>query len=196
MLRGYNMRYLTSLNAKLILKLLYTNPDKKYYLQELARLIGKKAGVLQKAVNYLVKEKIVLDERKGNLRLLFINKTHPLYHEIQSIIFKTIGVEGGLREALKKIKNIRFAFIYGSFAKNTSDAISDIDLCIIGDVKMREIIRALSYEEKALQREINYVLYSPNEFKRKMTGNDPFITEILIGAVFLIGTYEKLISNT
>ena len=93
------MKYISSKNSKLILKLLFTNPDKRYYFQELARLLNKKAGVLQKSVNYLVREKIISEERTGNLRFLFINKEHPLYEEIRKIVFKTVGVGGGIKKA-------------------------------------------------------------------------------------------------
>lgn len=186
------MKFIASKNARLILKLLYTNPDRQYHFQELARSIGKKAGVLQKAVNYLVKEKIILDERKGNLRLLYANKTHPLYEEMSRIIFKTMGVEGSLREALQKNKAIKFAFLYGSFAKNSADAHSDVDLCVIGQVGMREVNRLISAEENALQREINYVQYSFKEFSDKIEKKDPFILDILKGAIFLIGSNENL----
>lgn len=190
------MKYLSSKNSKLILGLLYTNPDRKYYLRELARLLGKQAGVLQKAVNYLAKEKIILDERTGNLRFLFANKSHPLYEELRGIVFKTVGVAGRLQAALRNQKAVKAAFLFGSFAKNSSDAASDIDLCVIGNIGMREINKIVSAEEKTLHREINYILYSLKEFNDKIKGRDPFILDILKGAVFLIGSYENLVGKS
>jgi predicted nucleotidyltransferase len=190
------MKYLSSKNSKLIIGFLYTNPDRKYYLRELSRIIGKQAGVLQKAANYLVKEKIILDERLGNLRFLSANKSHPLYEELRAIIFKTLGVEGRLRAALISQKAIKVAFLFGSFAKNTSDAASDIDLCVIGTVGMKEINKIISTEEKQLHREINYLLYSFREFSDKIIRRDPFILDILKGAVFLVGSYEDLIGKS
>src|SRR3989338_7273175 len=109
------MKYLTSKNAKLILGLMFTNPEQEYYLQELARLIGKKAGVIQKAINYLVKEKILIDRKRGNLRFFRVNLSHPLFPELKKIIFKTFGVAGSLRGVLTKVKSIEAAFLYGSF---------------------------------------------------------------------------------
>jgi len=190
------MKYLSSKNSKLILGLLYTNPDRKYYLRELARALGKQAGVLQKAVNYLVKEQIILDERRGNLRFLSVDKSHPLYEELRGIVFKTVGVAGRLRIALKRSKTVRVAFLFGSFAKNSSDAASDIDLCVIGNVNLREINKIVSVEEKSLHREINYILYSLKEFNDKIMSRDPFILDILKGAVFLIGSHENLVSKS
>lgn len=185
------MRYITSKNARLILKLLFSNPEERYYLREIARLLGKKAGVIQKALNYLVKQQILFDEREGNLRFFKVNKKHPLYGEIRQIVFKTLGVEGSLKDLLSKLKGINFAFLYGSFAKDTSDAFSDIDLCVIGKIGMREINAIIRKEEKALQREINYTLYSLSEFKRKWKEKNPFVLDILRGALFLVGSYEE-----
>lgn len=186
------MKYLTSKNAKLILGIMFTNPEQEYYLQELARLIGKKAGVIQKAVNYLVKERILLDRKRGNLRFFRTNLSHPLYHELKNIIFKTIGVEGGLRSAISMIKGLEAAFLYGSFAKDTADARSDIDLCVIGEINLKDLNRIINKQEKAFQREINYVLYSLKEFRDKLKSRDPFILDILKDALFLMGSYEKL----
>ena len=49
-------------------------------------------------------------------------------------MLKTIGLAEPLRDALKPLsKAIRAAFVYGSVAKATDQAASDIDLMIISD---------------------------------------------------------------
>jgi predicted nucleotidyltransferase len=191
------MKYIASKNVRLILKLFFANPERRYYFREIAGFLDKKAGVLQKALNYLVREKILLDERRGNLRFFFVNKMHPLYQELRRIVFKTVGVEGSLKEVLSKVKGIQFAFLYGSFAKDVFDSISDVDLCVIGDaVNMKKMNAVLAKEEKAFQREINFVLYSVNEFEKKKQEGDPFVSDILKGAVFLIGSCDEFIKKT
>jgi len=47
------------------------------------------------------------------------------------MIFKTVGVQGSIRNLLSKIPGVVRAFIYGSFAKNSERAGSDVDLCLV-----------------------------------------------------------------
>ncbi len=55
-------------NQGKILNLFFKDSEKDYYLREIAKNLGKEPGVFQKAINNLVKEGILQDERKGNLR--------------------------------------------------------------------------------------------------------------------------------
>jgi predicted nucleotidyltransferase len=49
-------------------------------------------------------------------------------------VLKTVGLAEPLRDALKPLSSaIRAAFVYGSVAKATDQATSDIDLLIISD---------------------------------------------------------------
>ena len=62
------------------------------------------------------------------------NPDSPIYKELRGIIVKTAGVADTLRIALAPLaKRISTAFIYGSVAKGTDTARSDIDLMVIGN---------------------------------------------------------------
>jgi predicted nucleotidyltransferase len=100
---------------------------------------------------------------------------------VRSIVNKTHGAEGMLREFADERTDIAIAFIYGSYAKNTMNAASDIDLLLIITHKEIEddLISGLSLIEEKLQREINYKIYTSTEFKRKRRNEDPFLSEIM-----------------
>jgi len=186
------MKPLTKNRAEL-LRLLITNPERSFYMQEIGRILGKKPGVFQRTLNNLVSEGIVESEHKANARYFKANKRYPLYKEIKSIVFKTIGVEASLKAELEQISGIQFAFIYGSYAKGKENYLSDIDLVIIGKPHEDELIKKLDRLEEKLQREINYKFYKLKEFTKEIKEKEPFVLEILKEKkIILIGGDDAL----
>jgi outer membrane protein len=80
---------LFSKNKGRLLKFFYAHPEQQFYMQEIGRLLGKKPGVFQRDLNILRKEGLLLDEYKANARFFRINKSHPIYHELKSIVAKS-----------------------------------------------------------------------------------------------------------
>ena len=186
------MKPLTKNRAEL-LRLLITNPERSFYMQEIGRILGKKPGVFQRTLNNLVSEGIVESEHKANARYFKANKHYSLYKEMKSIVFKTIGVEASLKAELEQISGIQFAFIYGSYAKGKENYLSDIDLVIIGKPDEDELIKKLDRLEEKLQREINYKFYKLKEFTKEIKGKEPFVLEILKEKkIILIGGDDAL----
>lgn len=156
----------------------YTNPENKLYLREIASIIKEDVGNLSKELSRLEKEGVFIAEMRGNQKHFSLNQNYPLYKELKSIIFKTIGVEGSLRTALKKINGIRITFIYGSFASGKQNGLSDIDLAIIGKIDENELLKEINKLEKFLDREINYTLYSETDWNQMKKMKDTFTANI------------------
>jgi len=177
---------------KALFKLYFTNPDKAYYLRELERQVSIPVSMLRKELISLEKEGLFASSRKGNLLYYSLNKKYPLYSDLKNITFKTVGIQGALFGKLSSIKGINSAFIYGSYAKNQSNALSDVDLFIVGKIDENALIRKINRLEKELQREINYSLYSKKDLKEK-SKSDPFIKDVLRNKkIFLIGGENDL----
>lgn len=186
------MKPLTKNRAEL-LKLFLTNPDRSFYMHEIGRILGRKPGTFQRTLNNMVSEGILTSEYRANARFFKANKKYPIYKELKSIVFKTVGVQGSIREALEEIGNIKFAFIYGSYAKAKETSFSDIDLAVIGNPDEDKLIKELDRLEEKFQREINYKLYTFKKFKKEIEGKEPFILEILRDKkVMLIGNENEL----
>jgi len=171
-----------------LLVLYFTNPDKKYYLRELERMLSFSVGNIRRELIKLENTGLFLSENKGNLLYYYLNQSYPLFNELKSIIFKTSGVPKMLQNILEKFKGISQAFIYGSFAKGEEREDSDIDLLIIGKVDEDKLIEEICKLEKKLQREINYTIYGKEDFNKKKEKGNPFILDILKEKkIFLIG---------
>ncbi len=176
-----------------LLTLFFTNPFKKYYLRELERMLGYSAGNIRRELLRFQKDGLFNTQKVGNLLYYFLNAKHPLFKELKSIVSKTIGVEGSLRKTLLSIKDIKIAFIYGSFAIKREKAASDIDLMIIGEPNTSLLNEKIAELEKRLKREINPTIYSLKEYKSKKKGKSGFILDLLKNPkIMLIGKVDDL----
>ena len=173
--------------------LFFTNPSQKYYIRELGRLLGYSVGSIHRELLKFQKDGLFNTQKVGNLVYYSLNTRHPLFNELKSIVFKTVGVEGSLKKSLQSIDKIEVAFIYGSFADKKEKAISDIDLMIIGNPNTSNLNEKIMGLEKLLKREINPTIYSLKEYKDKKKSKSGFIMEILKNPkIMLIGKKNDL----
>jgi len=176
-----------------LLNLFLTNPERSFYMQEIGRILGKKPGAFQRTINNMVSEGMLISEYKANARFFQVNKKFPIYKELKNIVFKTVGVQGSIREVLERVGNVELSFIYGSYAKGKETYLSDIDLIVIGNVNENKLIKELDTLEDKFQREINYKLYTFKEFKKVIEEKEPFILEIIRDKkIMLIGNENEL----
>ncbi len=169
-----------------IIELFLKNPEKEYYFREIAKSLNKKPSHYQKYLDNLVENKLLLDKRLGNMRFFRLNKEHPLYEEIKSIISKTIGLESEIKKLIDSLNNVEYAFIFGSIAKGTENINSDIDLMLIGIIDQDILTTMISSVEKKISREINYHIYSSQEIVKKLKEKDEFISNIFSSPIIKI----------
>ena len=159
----------------------FTNVDDEMYLREMALRLKEDPGNLSKELSKLEREGIFISQFRGKQKYFFLNKAYSLFNELKSIIFKTIGIQGSLQNIINEISGIVSAFIYGSFATGKENASSDIDLClIVKDSVFNEnnFISKINGFGKTISREINYIYYSEEEWKKQINENDSFIINI------------------
>lgn len=151
-----------------ILKHLFSQKDRSFYLSEIAKQAGVSAGTCQRELNRLIKHGLLTSEKKATIRYYSLNQRNPLFDDFKKMVDKTIGIESELRQLVKKIKGLKFAFIFGSYVKGDFGSDSDIDLYLVGDISEDEFLTKLKKIEKTINREINYHLSSELEFKKKL----------------------------
>jgi predicted nucleotidyltransferase len=178
-----------------IFRWLFGQPDRAFHLSELRRLTGLGSASLQRELNRLAEAGLVQSERVGNLRRFQANPQSPVYNELIGLTRKTIGLEPQLREAmLPLVPRLKAAWVFGSVAKQTDTAQSDIDVMLIGEnLPLGDILEHLLPLEAQLGRNINPTCYTPAEFERRRAEADSFVNRILSQPVLpLIGDPNEL----
>jgi predicted nucleotidyltransferase/predicted transcriptional regulator with HTH domain len=179
----------SKIRRQIILIFLY-NQKQEFYLSEIARMVGTSSGTAQRELNRLLKLDLILFSKKGNLNIYRLNKDFSLLDDFESIVRKTFGIEAELRERLRPIQKISYAFLFGSYVKGGFKSDSDIDLFIIGDVDFDKTFEAVQQVENVVGREINFHVASENEFLDKKK-KDYFYLEIIENITMLIGSENE-----
>ncbi len=176
------LEYLITSKAKRsLLRLFFTNPERNFYVREIARLTGEPLNAVSRELGHLEKAGIVESRTRGNLKYYSVVKEFPLYSELKKIIYATVGLGDYLTARLEDVEQIDIAFIYGSVAKNEETARSDVDLFVVGEIEEERLHQLVSQAENDIGRTINYTLMSEAEFQERLKGGEPFLKRVMSG---------------
>lgn len=165
--------------VKLLLGFYFLHPEQSFYVNEIVNRLSVDKRNLVKKLKELEREGFFISDVRGNQKYYFLNKKYALYKEYKNIFMKTIGFEERLRTALSNVKGIKEAYIYGSYAKDTMDAFSDIDIVIIGSQDTIAVQKEIGKLQKEMDREINVLNISAEEFDARKNKQDRFVIDIL-----------------
>src|SRR6204780_2057324 len=157
-------------------------PEKWGYLSELAGRLGTSPSSLQRELSSLVASGILVHRRGGTKAHFKAESPDPVFRALQQLFEKTAGLAPILEHILNPFGNkIQSAFIYGSVARSRENAMSDVDVMVIGRAGLADLSPALRKAEARLGREVNVTAYSPEEFREQITSGGQFLAAVLRG---------------
>lgn len=176
-----------------VLGLLLLAPDQALHGREIARRTGLQSGTVLRELNRLVDAGLLKREKRGNQSLYGADRDCPIFEEVAGILRKTSGAADVIAGALGPLSDrIESAFIYGSFAKGTARAGSDIDVLIVGAAQLGAVIDALYPVQARVGREINPKVFSSREWNAKLKAKSAFATELQANPkIVLIGDKDE-----
>lgn len=178
-----------------VLALLFGHPERSFRSSELISLADSGTGAVHRQLVRLAESGLVTVTRAGNQKHYQANPDSPVFSELHGLVIKTIGLAGPLEEALAPFRErIQAAFVYGSIAKGSDTARSDIDLLVISDeVAYSDLYSALQEAEATLGRPVHVNLTTLEEWRRKLAAGNPFVTKVQAQPkIFLIGSADDL----
>ena len=178
-----------------VLGLLFGQPERRFQSAEIIRLAKGGVGAVHRQLGRLAETDLVTVTRSGNQKHYQARRDSPVFEELHSLIVKTVGVAEPLRQALaRKARAIRAAFVYGSVAKGTDRARSDIDLMVISDsLRYSDLFEALQAAEAVLGRTINPTIMTLAQWRAKRARADSFAARVARQSrVFVIGSDDDL----
>jgi predicted nucleotidyltransferase len=173
-----------------VLGILFGEPEKSFYANEIFRRAGPGRGAVQRELQRLEESKLAVVTRIGNQKHYRANQDAPIFAELRSIMAKTAGVADPISKALAPLKKkIELAFVYGSVARGEAHAGSDVDLLIVaGDLTLEKVYARLAAAESIIGRKINALLFTPREFRHRRANGNAFLAKVLSGEMIpLIG---------
>ncbi len=178
-----------------VLALLYGQPDQSFYTNEIIARAGSGSGAVQRELSRLVRSGLVTCQTIGVQKHYQANPQAPIYAELTVLVQKTVGLVQPLREALLPIlPQISLAFVYGSVAKKTDTASSDIDVMLVSDsISYADVFPALEELSSGWGRKIEPTIYSVNELKHRIESDNSFVRRVLDQPkLWLVGSENDL----
>lgn len=166
-----------------VLGVLFGQPERTFLTTEvIARATAGRGGV-QRELARLTESGLITVTRVGNQRHYRANPDSPIYEELRRIIMKTSGLADPIRDALKPLaRRIELAVLFGSVAKGTAHAASDVDLLLVSDnLTLEQTFKYMAPAEREISRKINVTLYTPDEYRRRRASRSPFLGKVLSG---------------
>ncbi|WP_226986077.1 transcriptional regulator [Ramlibacter tataouinensis] len=178
-----------------VLGLLYGNPSRSFFANEVIALAQSGTGAVQRELADLSAAGLLRVTAIGNQKHYQANAEAPVFAELRGLVLKTSGLADVLRNALVPLAGqIHAAFVYGSIAKQQDTATSDVDVMIISDsLGYGELFGILEGTAGGLGRKINPTLYSQAELSKRIEQDNSFVTRVLKQPkLWLLGSEETL----
>lgn len=182
----------------LIMKLFFLNPSAELHINEIARRTNLSPSYVVTELGVLQRIGLVIRKEQGNLALYRANAKNIIYEDLKRIFIKYTLVDHIIARKLP-VNEVKYALIYGSFAKGTEREISDIDLLVIGKISDDTLLNSIMKAQKEIGREINYILWTEDEFRQKSRERIALLREILKTPVIMVigeeGEFKRSIEN-
>ena len=177
-----------------LLKVFFYRPAELYYVRQLTRLTGEEINAVRRELHRMKKNGLVKDEQRGNRLYYYLNPSYDFYEDLLSLVAKSTGLGGDIREQRLKLGKIKFAMLAGKFVRHKHHEQSEVDLLVVGEVVLPELAQLVRKEEARREREINYTVMTQQEFLFRKERRDPFLLGILSKSrVMVIGDEEGLV---
>lgn len=175
-----------------LLTLFLLSPDPHFHASALTRQVGAQYNAVWKELANLERAGLLLSESSANTKTYRLNPRCLILPELRAIVLKTEGAGDAIRQALVGL-DVDAAFVYGSFAVGDIDQQSDIDVMIIGKIELTRLASVVARLERDLGRAVNYVAYTPEEWREKQNAQEPFVANVLASPkIMLIGDEDAL----
>ena len=170
-----------------ILKPFFEDPNRKFSIRELSRILKINHTSVRQYLNTLVKEGFLYSKKEGLYyfyKLILSKKALnlKLYHNLEKIR------NSNLIDDLEKAYDLPVIVLFGSYALARDDIISDVDICLISNVEKE--FQTEKYE-KILNKKISLHKFSKNSWNKSKKLNPRLINNICNGIV-LSGELEVL----
>jgi predicted nucleotidyltransferase len=130
------------------------------HVRELARRLRASPPTVSAELAGLRRLGVLQARYVGRSLVYSINERSPFLSELRSLVQKTIGVEGLIREAVEGLPGVVATYIFGSYAAATDTSQSDVDLLVIGRPDRVLLSDRLARVERVIGRDVNVVTKS------------------------------------
>lgn len=146
---------------KLLLKL-FLNTDTSAYLRGLEDEFGESSNAIRLELNRLEEAGMITGGMVGNKKIFKANTAHPLFREINSILYKYTGIDTIIERVVKQLGDVNRVYLSGALAEGKDGKV--IDLEFVGKPNMNYLVELVAHAEEIIEKKIRYLVFSEEEF--------------------------------
>jgi DNA-binding transcriptional ArsR family regulator len=153
---------ITSKTRIKILMRLFLNPKQNAYLRELAEEFNAAPSQVREELRQLNDAGFLESHKNGRQIQYQANQKHPLFHELQSMVQKALGMDRILDSILERLGNLEAAYLIDDYAEGKDTGI--IDLMLIGDIDQENLTDLVRKTERYIDRKIRTLVLTHSEW--------------------------------
>jgi len=147
-----------------ILMRLFLNPNQNAYLRELAKEFDVSPSQIKEELDNL-SEAGLLSKVKGGRQINYsANARHSLFPELHSMVKKAMGMDRILDSIVKRLGNLKQAFVIDDYAEGKDSGL--IDLVLVGEVDRENLQDLVAKTERYIQRKIRTLVMTESDFRK------------------------------
>lgn len=169
-----------------ILRTFFECPNKGYTIRGIAKITKINHTTVRKYIAYYVKAGLLAKKQTIPYITFMANANSKKYINLKMYYNLEAIRESGLVEKIEKDYNYPPIALFGSFSRAENDENSDIDICVISDIKKNA---DLSDVEKKLSKKISVHHFTKKAWKEAKEKNPELVNNIANG-ITLSGQLE------
>lgn len=157
-----------------LMTLFLLHPDDEYFIREITRKLNEQINSIRRELDNLKKIGLLKSKSKNRKKYYIVDKNFIAFHELKSIILKSMSDNETIARKLTKCGDIDLLVMSGVFV----DKPSSVDLLIVGNIDKEKLADILNHEIDT-KKQVKYSLLLRDDFLYRLKCKDKFITEIL-----------------
>ncbi len=154
---------ITSKTRLRLLLRFFLNPSSYSYLRELSAELKESTNAVRIELDRLSEAGYLEKKANGNRILYKANDKHPLFPELHSLVKKYTGIDTLIEEVIKRLGDIRLAYVVGDYAKGKDTGI--IDIVLVGEIDKDYLQKVLERTERLINRKIRPLVLREDELE-------------------------------
>jgi len=146
---------------KLLLKF-FLNPRSTAYLRGLADEFNESTNAIRVELNRFEEAGMLVTESQGNKKVYKANNSHPLFHDLQKIILKYIGIDQVIELIISRMGHLEKVYLVGDYAIGKDTGI--IDLVFVGAIDKKYLLNLVIKAETLISRKVRFITYINEEW--------------------------------
>ena len=140
---------------KLLLKF-FLNPDNVAYLRGLEAEFNESTNGIRMELNRLEDANMITSRQDGKKKIFQVNREHPLYSDINSMVRKFTGLDYIVEHITKKLGDLKAVYLSGDMVNGVDTEV--IDLVLIGEVDEDYLCNLVEKSKSIINRDIRYLI--------------------------------------